>query len=189
MKFSINLFVLSLPSTCLSVARAVLAASRPTAVNLDWALARVLAEPDLEAAAMALHAEDIQLNIRLGENGADLLSGGVLTVCNTGALATGGHGTALGMVRSALARGRKIHLFACETRPYNQGSRLTTWECSQDGIPCTLVTDSMAASLMAGGKVSAVVAGCDRVANNGDTANKIGTYSLAVLAHYHKYNK
>ena len=109
-------------------------------------------------------------------------------VCNTGALATGGHGTALGMVRSALARGRQIQLFACETRPYNQGSRLTTWECSQDGIPCTLVTDSMAASLMAGGKVSAVVAGCDRVANNGDTANKIGTYSLAVLAHYHKYN-
>ena len=120
MKFSIDLFVLSLPSTCLSVARAVLAASRPTAVNLDWALARVLAQPDLEAAAMALHAEDIQLNTRLGENGADLLSGGVLTVCNTGALATGGHGTALGMIRSAIALGRQIQVFACETRPYNQ---------------------------------------------------------------------
>ena len=90
------------------------------------------------------------------------------------------------MVRSALARGRHIQVFACETRPYNQGSRLTTWECSQEGIPCTLITDSMAAALMAGGKVEAVVAGCDRVANNGDTANKIGTYSLAVLAHFHK---
>ena len=164
----------------------MLAASRPTAVNLGWALARVMAQPDLEEAAVALHSEDILLNTRLGENGADLLSGGVLTVCNTGALATGGHGTALGMVRSALARGRQVQVFACETRPYNQGSRLTTWECSQEGIPCTLITDSMAAALMSGGKVEAVVAGCDRVANNGDTANKIGTYSLAVLAHFHK---
>ena len=170
----------------LRAARDVLAASRPTAVNLGWALARVMSQPDLEEAAVALHSEDILLNTRLGENGADLLSGGVLTVCNTGALATGGHGTALGMVRSALARGRQVQVFACETRPYNQGSRLTTWECSQEGIPCTLITDSMAAALMAGGKVEAVVAGCDRVANNGDTANKIGTYSLAVLAHFHK---
>ena len=172
----------------LELAHSVLAASRPTAVNLRWALDKVRASPDLEAAAVALHLEDVQLNTRLGEAGADLLSGGVLTICNTGALATGGHGTALGMVRSALARGREVQVFACETRPYNQGSRLTTWECSQDGIPCTLITDSMAASLMAGGKVSAVVAGCDRVANNGDTANKIGTYSLAVLAHHHKYS-
>ena len=187
MEFPLICF-LSLPPhlSPLRAARDVLAASRPTAVNLGWALARVMAEPDLEEAALALHSEDIRLNTRLGENGADLLSGGVLTVCNTGALATGGHGTALGMVRSALARGRQIQVFACETRPYNQGSRLTTWECSQDQIPCTLITDSMAASLMAAGKVSAVVAGCDRVANNGDTANKIGTYSLAVLAHYHK---
>ena len=181
-----NYTIILLYIASLSVAREMLAASRPTAVNLRWALDRLMTEPDLEKAAVALHAEDVQLNTRLGENGADLLSGGVLTVCNTGALATGGHGTALGMVRSALARGRQIQVFACETRPYNQGSRLTTWECSQDGIPCTLITDSMAASLMAGGKVSAVVAGCDRVANNGDTANKIGTYSLAVLAQYHK---
>ena len=167
-------------------ALAVLAASRPTAVNLRWALEKVRSSPDMEAAAVALHVEDVELNTRLGEAGADLLSGGILTICNTGALATGGHGTALGMVRSALARGREVQVFACETRPYNQGSRLTTWECSEDKIPCTLITDSMAASLMAAGKVSAVVAGCDRVANNGDTANKIGTYSLAVLASYHK---
>ena len=89
------------------------------------------------------------------------------------------------MVRSALTRGHKIHVYACETRPYNQGARLTTWECVQDKIPCTLITDSMAAALMSAGHVSAVVAGCDRVANNGDTANKIGTYSLAVLAKHH----
>ena len=170
----------------LDLAHSVLAASRPTAVNLRWALDKVRASPDLEAAAIALHLEDVQLNTRLGEAGADLLSGGVLTICNTGALATGGHGTALGMVRSALARGREVQVFACETRPYNQGSRLTTWECSQDKIPCTLITDSMAASLMSTGAVTAVVAGCDRVANNGDTANKIGTYSLAVLAAHHK---
>lgn len=140
----------------------------------------------MEEMAIKIHDEDIELNKKLGDNGADLLDGGVLTVCNTGALATGGHGTALGMVRSALSRGRDVHVYACETRPYNQGARLTTWECVQDKIPCTLITDSMAAALMAAGKVTAVVAGCDRVAANGDTANKIGTYSLAVLAKHHK---
>jgi methylthioribose-1-phosphate isomerase len=139
----------------------------------------------MEEVAFLIHKEDIELNKKLGGNGAQFLKGGVLHICNTGALATGGHGTALGMIRSSLALGNDLHVFACETRPYNQGSRLTTWECSQDKIPCTLIADSMAAALMASGKVSAVVAGCDRVANNGDTANKIGTYSLAVLAKYH----
>jgi len=163
----------------------VLAMSRPTAVNLRWALDKIKDEADMETAAKMIHEEDIKLNKRLGDHGAPFLSGGVIHICNTGALATGGHGTALGMIRSSIARGNDVHVYACETRPYNQGSRLTTWECSQDKIPCTLITDSMAAALMASGKVSAVVAGCDRVANNGDTANKIGTYSLAVLAKFH----
>lgn len=163
----------------------VLAASRPTAVNLKWALDRIKNEDNMEAVASLIHEEDIELNKKLGGNGAEFMKGGVLHICNTGALATGGHGTALGMIRSSLAMGNDLHVFACETRPYNQGARLTTWECSQDKIPCTLIADSMAAALMASGKVSAVVAGCDRVANNGDTANKIGTYSLAVLAKYH----
>jgi len=169
----------------LDTAYTVLASSRPTAVNLMWALNRIKEVEDMEAEALKIHDEDIELNKKLGDNGADFLEGGVLTVCNTGALATGGHGTALGMIRSAIGRGRQVHVYACETRPYNQGARLTTWECVQDKIPCTLITDSMAAALMATGKVNAVVAGCDRVANNGDTANKIGTYSLAVLAKYH----
>jgi len=163
----------------------VLAASRPTAVNLKWALDRIKNELDMENIATAIHEEDIVLNKKLGGNGAHFMKGGVIHICNTGALATGGHGTALGMIRSSLALKNDLHVFACETRPYNQGSRLTTWECSQDKIPCTLIADSMAAALMATGKISAVVAGCDRVANNGDTANKIGTYSLAVLAKHH----
>ena len=141
---------------------------------------------DIEKLAIQIHNEDVELNKKLGNNGAEFLKGGVLHICNTGALATGGWGTALGMIRSALARGNDIEVFACETRPYNQGARLTTWECQEDNIPCTLITDSMAGALMATGKVSAVVAGCDRVANNGDTANKIGTYSLAVLAKHHR---
>ena len=144
-------------------------------------------EDDMEKVAISIHEEDIELNKKLGGNGAHFMKGGVLHICNTGALATGGHGTALGMIRSSLALGNDLHVFACETRPYNQGARLTTWECSQDKIPCTLIADSMAAALMATGKITAVVAGCDRVANNGDTANKIGTYSLAVLAKYHGY--
>jgi len=163
-----------------------LMASRPTAVNLRWALKKIKDSDDMLAVAVAIHEEDIQLCKRLGANGASLLSGGVLTICNTGALATGGHGTALGMVRSALEVGTDLHLYIGETRPYNQGARLTTWECVEDKIPCTLITDSMAGALMAQGKVKAVVAGADRVARNGDTANKIGTYSLAVLAHAHK---
>ena len=173
----------------LDVAARTLASSRPTAVNLAWALERMThareAGRDLAAGAREIHAEDVRTNRAMGAHGASLLRGGVLTICNTGTLATGGHGTALGVVRSALEAGNELHLFACETRPYDQGARLTTWECWQDGISCTLIADSMAAALMASGRVSAVIAGCDRVAANGDTANKIGTYSLAVLARHH----
>jgi methylthioribose-1-phosphate isomerase len=164
-----------------------LLAARPTAVNLRWALERLAPLPDEQVAAeaSAIHAEDLHINQRLGAAGASLLSGGVLTICNTGALATGGHGTALGMIRSAHATGRNIHVYALETRPYLQGARLTTYECAADGIPCTLLTDGMAGALLATGRVSAAVVGCDRVAANGDTANKIGTYPLAVLCQYH----
>jgi len=166
-------------------ARALLGASRPTAVNLRWALERTDAGGDLLALAKRLHAEDVENNRALGAHGAARLSDRVLTICNTGALATGGWGTALGMVRSAREAGRDVRVFACETRPYDQGARLTTWECSQDGIPCTLITDSMAGAAMATGRVTSVVVGCDRVASNGDVANKIGTYTLAVLARHH----
>ena len=173
----------------LDEARRVLEESRPTASNLSWALERMAAARaqgrDLSAEARAIHDEDVLSCRQMGDVGASLLSGGVLTICNTGALATGGWGTALGVVRSARADGRDVHLYVCETRPYDQGARLTTWECVADDIPCTLITDSMAGALMATGRVSSVVVGCDRVAANGDVANKIGTYGLAVLAHYH----
>lgn len=168
-------------------AAARLLAARPTAVNLRWALERLAPLPDEAVAdeAVAIHSEDLAINRALGANGAPLLRGGVLHVCNTGALATGGHGTALGMIRSAWALHGDLHVYAVETRPYLQGARLTTYECLAEGIPCTLITDSMAAAAMRAGKVQAVVAGCDRVAANGDTANKIGTYALAVLARHH----
>lgn len=166
-------------------AAALLAEARPTAVNLRWALDAVRGAPDIEAAAIALHADDLRINRALGEHGAPLLDGGVLTICNTGALATGGHGTALGMVRSARALGRDVHVWACETRPWLQGARLTTYECAHDGIPCTLIADGAAASVLASGAVRAVVVGCDRVARNGDTANKLGTLQLAVLARHY----
>lgn len=159
--------------------------ARPTAVNLRWALERLADVGDLEAEAKAIHAEDIELNRSIGRHGAALLDGKVLTICNTGALATGGHGTALGMIRSAREAGRDVHVYALETRPYLQGARLTTFECLKDDIPCTLITDSMAGALLQQGDVHAVVVGCDRVAANGDTANKIGTYGLAVLAKAH----
>jgi methylthioribose-1-phosphate isomerase len=164
-----------------------LAKSRPTAVNLQWALKRLESVPDEEVAQEAerIHAEDRNICERLGQHGAPLLDGGILTICNTGALATGGHGTALGMVRSAITLGRSVHVYALETRPYLQGARLTATECVADHIPCTLLTDGMAGALLASGRVNTVVVGCDRVAANGDTANKIGTYSLAVLAAHH----
>ncbi len=169
-------------------AAAGLLAARPTAVNLRWALDRLstIADEAIEAEAQAIHAEDLAINQSIGRHGAPLLSGGVATICNTGALATGGHGTALGMIRTAVAQGRDIHTYALETRPYLQGARLTAYECMQDALPCTLIPDGAAGALLASGRVNAVVVGCDRVAANGDTANKIGTYSLAVLARHHE---
>ncbi len=169
-------------------AAAGLLAARPTAVNLRWALERIAPVPDadVEAEARAIHAEDLTINRAIGRHGAPLLTGGVATICNTGALATGGHGTALGMIRSAIALGAQVHTYALETRPYLQGARLTAFECMEDSLPCTLIPDGAAGALLQSGRVQAVVVGCDRVAANGDTANKIGTYSLAVLAKHHR---
>lgn len=161
--------------------------ARPTAVNIRWALERLAGVPDdeVEAEAIEIHAEDTRINRALGDAGAHLLRGGVLTICNTGTLATGGYGTALGMIRSAWLAHGDLHVYALETRPYLQGARLTAFELMADGIPCTLITDGMAAAAMASGRVSSVVVGCDRVAANGDVANKIGTLQTAVLAkHY-----
>lgn len=172
--------------------------SRPTAVNLHWAIHRmtVLYEslPDTEAPeaallkeAQAIHAEDINANHKMAILGAKLLNNNsvVLTHCNAGALATGGFGTALGVIRQAHADGKIKHVYANETRPWLQGSRLTAWELQQDNIPVTLQVDSAAATLMASGKVDWVIVGADRITANGDVANKIGTYMLAVLAKYH----
>ena len=172
-----------------------LAKSRPTAVNLFWALNRMKEQlqdspTDLVAAMTAcaeqIHADDIAANHKMGELGADLLSGtkGVMTHCNTGTLATGGYGTALGVIRSTYHR-NPIKVYAGETRPWLQGVRLTVWELSQDGIPVTLCADSAAAWLMKSGAIDWIIVGADRIAANGDTANKIGTYSLAVLAKHH----
>jgi len=163
----------------------VLRASRPTAVNLFWALERMRKARDLEAEARAIYEEDLAANRALGERGAELIpeAARIMTHCNTGALATAGHGTALGVIRSA--KGKKVSVIACETRPYLQGARLTAWECLQEGIPCTLITDSMAGHLMSRGEVDVVIVGADRIAANGDVANKIGTYSLAVMAKRH----
>ena len=163
----------------------VLRASRPTAVNLFWALERMQKAGDLEAEAHAIHEEDLAANRALGDRGAALIPerARVMTHCNTGALATAGHGTALGVVRSA--KSKKVSVIACETRPYLQGARLTAWECLQEGIPCTLITDNMAGHLMSRGEVDVVIVGADRIAANGDVANKIGTYSVAVLAKAH----
>lgn len=157
--------------------------SRPTAVNLQWALKRLSTIPDQQILkeAKKIHQEDLEINLSIGQHGAPLLNGGVLTICNTGSLATGGHGTALGMIHTAHNNGQNIHVYILETRPYLQGARLTAYECMKEGIPCTLITDSMVAALIGQGKIDAAVAGCDRVAKNGDTANKIGTYQLALL--------
>jgi methylthioribose-1-phosphate isomerase len=164
---------------------AALAKSRPTAVNLFWALERMKKAKDLRLEAEAIFTEDIAANRAMGKLGAELIEAGarVLTHCNTGALATAGHGTALGVIRSAKDKG--ISVIACETRPYLQGARLTAWECMQEGIPCTLITDSMAGHLMSRGEVDVAIVGADRIAANGDVANKIGTYVHAVLARRH----
>jgi methylthioribose-1-phosphate isomerase len=137
--------------------------------------------------AKAIHSEDVDINLAMGAAGAALLSDGarVLTHCNAGALATAGHGTALGVIRSAVASGKRISVIADETRPFLQGARLTAWEMVQEKIPVTLITDNMAGHMMARGEVDAVIVGTDRVAANGDVANKIGTYMVAVLAHRH----
>ena len=164
----------------------ILAASRPTAVNLFWALERMKRAGDPETEALAIFNEDLVANLAIGEHGAKLIPQGarVMTYCNTGALATSGHGTALGVIRSA--RSKAVSVVACETRPYLQGARLTAWECVQEGIPCTLITDNMAGHLMANGDIDLVIVGADRIAANGDAANKIGTYMLAVLARRHR---
>lgn len=178
---------------------AQLAAARPTAVNLNWALQRMATlipgltrgdptEP-LLAEARAIHQEDIAANRRMGELGAALLSaapGAVLTHCNTGSLATGGYGTALGVIRAAFAAGDIERVYADETRPWLQGARLTAWELVQDGIPVTLLVEGAAAWRLRQGGVRWVIVGADRIAANGDVANKIGTYSLAVLARHHQ---
>ena len=179
----------------MSQAKAVLAASRPTAVNLFWALDRMeklwlSAGPDLprlEEEARATHREDVLMNEAMGKAGAELVPQGarILTHCNAGALATGGYGTALGVIRAAHAQGKVSMVYADETRPLLQGARLTAYELVRDRIPVTLICDDMAGYLMSQGKVDLVVVGCDRMAANGDFANKIGTYSLAVLAKHH----
>ncbi len=173
----------------LDQARKTLAASRPTAVNLFWALDRLapLSPERILGEAQAIEREDLEMNLAIGRHGADLVPEGanVLTVCNTGALATGGHGTALGVIRSAHTAGKGIHVWSCETRPRQQGLRLTAYELTNEGIPFHSIADSAAATLMKDGKVDLVIAGADRIAANGDTANKIGTYMLAVLAKAH----
>jgi methylthioribose-1-phosphate isomerase len=178
----------SLRGEDLDAACAVLLASRPTAVNLPWALAEMRRWPgDPAEGARALHREEVERCRRMSEHAADLVSPGsrLLTHCNAGALATGGVGTALGAVRSAFARGLVEHVFVGETRPLLQGARLTAWELERAGIPHSVLADSAAGSLIARGEVSHVLTGADRIAANGDTANKIGTYPLAVLAARH----
>ncbi|WP_256644984.1 S-methyl-5-thioribose-1-phosphate isomerase [Thermomonas paludicola] len=171
-------------------------AARPTAVNLAWALARmrgVLARSGadwceaLEREARAIETEDLAANRAMGRAGAALIEpgSGVLTHCNTGSLATAGFGTALGVIRAGVAEQRIGRVFATETRPWNQGARLTAWELSQDGIDATLIVDSAAAHLMKTGQVQWIVVGADRICANGDTANKIGTYQLAIAARHH----
>jgi len=180
--------------------------TRPTAVNLFWAIRRMQEKferlaggqecpphtihqikQSLIEEAQRMHAEDIAANQAMGRHGATLMpaSGGVLTHCNAGALATAGYGTALGVIRAAVEAGKKIHVYADETRPFLQGSRLTAWELMKDGIPTTVISDNMAGAMMKQGKIGAIVVGADRIAANGDVANKIGTYTVAVLAKEH----
>src|SRR5438105_11575101 len=174
--------------------------TRPTAVNLFWAIRRMQQKFEMLRVrpveqikhaiieeAQRMHAEDIAINQEMGRHGAALMpaSGGVLTHCNAGALATAGYGTALGVIRAAVEQGKKIHVYADETRPFLQGSRLTAWELVKDGIPTTVISDNMSGAIMRQGKIGAVIVGADRIAANGDVANKIGTYTVAVLAKEH----
>jgi methylthioribose-1-phosphate isomerase len=175
----------------------VMGKTRPTAVNLFWAIRRMQEKferirirpiaqikRELVEESKRIHAEDISANQAMGRHGATLLpsEGGVLTHCNAGALATAGYGTALGVIRAAVEQGKKLHVYADETRPFLQGSRLTAWELMKDGIPTTVISDNMAGAIMKQGKIGAVVVGADRIAANGDVANKIGTYTVAVVA-------
>jgi methylthioribose-1-phosphate isomerase len=181
----------------------MMAATRPTAVNLFWAIERMKrvfagraqagASPDelaavLEREARLIHDEDVASCRAMGGFGADVVPDGarVLTHCNAGALATAGYGSALGVIRAAVEQGKRIAVFADETRPFLQGARLTAWELVRDGISTTVITESMAGPLMRAGEIDVVVVGADRIAANGDTANKIGTYTVAVLAHEHQ---
>lgn len=176
----------------------ILRGARPTAVNLDWAIKKMIhvvesvssteLKQELEVAATQIHSKDLDANYKMGAAGADLIGAdsGVLTHCNAGALATTGYGTALGVIRNGHKKGSITRIFATETRPWFQGSRLTTTELAEDGIGVTLITDGAAAFLFQSGEIDWVVVGADRIAMNGDVANKIGTYSLAVLAKYHK---
>jgi methylthioribose-1-phosphate isomerase len=178
----------------------VIGKTRPTAVNLFWAIGRMQEKFErnrmkpvpqimqtLIEEAQRMHAQDIAANQAMGRHGATLMpsAGGVLTHCNAGALATAGYGTALGVIRAAVEQGKKIHVYADETRPFLQGSRLTAWELMKDGIPTTVISDNMAGAMMSQGKIGAVVVGADRIAANGDVANKIGTYTVAILAREH----
>jgi len=178
----------------------VIGKTRPTAVNLFWAIRRMQQKFEslrvrpvaqikhaIIEEAQRMHAEDIAINQEMGRHGAALMpaSGGVLTHCNAGALATAGYGTALGVIRAAVEQGKKIHVYADETRPFLQGSRLTAWELVKDGIPTTVISDNMSGAIMRQGKIGAVIVGADRIAANGDVANKIGTYTVAVLAKEH----
>src|SRR5579863_8119866 len=174
--------------------------TRPTAVNLFWAIRRMQEKferlrirpiaqikQDLVEESKRMHAEDIAANQAMGRHGATLMpnQGGVLTHCNAGALATAGYGTALGVIRAAVEQGKKIHVYADETRPFLQGSRLTAWELMKDGIPTTVISDNMAGAMMSQGKIGAIVVSADRIAANGDVANKVGTYTVAILAKEH----
>jgi methylthioribose-1-phosphate isomerase len=189
------------PATAFERICTAMSATRPTAINLFWAIDRMRRAfarvsdrslPEIRDAllqeARAIHREDIAANRALGKHGATLIPAHtqVLTHCNAGALATAGYGTALGVIRAAQEGGKQISVLATETRPFLQGARLTAWELKKDHIPATLITDSMAGCFMRAGDVSCVVVGADRVAANGDVANKIGTYSLAVLAQRHR---
>lgn len=177
-----------------------LAASRPTAVNLFWAIERMKKiavsfsngnlqklKDRLEEESILVWKEDIEINRTMGRHGQELIQDGstILTHCNAGALATAGYGTALGVIRAAVEAGKRVHVYADETRPFLQGARLTAWELKEDKIPVTLITDSMAGYFMRKGKIDLIIVGADRIAANGDVANKIGTYSLAVLAKEH----
>ena len=172
--------------------------TRPTAVNLFWTINRmkkVLSEMNnieeavkrFEDEAVLILKEDIEANKQMGKNGSKFIQDGdiIMTHCNAGALATGGYGTALGVIRAAVEEGKKIEVFACETRPYLQGARLTTWELLKDNIPVTLITDNMSGFFMKNGTIKKIIVGADRIAKNGDTANKIGTYTHSVLAKEH----